>query len=812
LLELLDPQRFTRGVPVEAGSKALEEVMVRRLKRDLQSAALGSFPKRHVVRVALTAGGEALEARFGESPAVPLRTLDENGLPELRLARMLTEYTQLMRPERGPGKLVFVNLQKRLLSSVAAFHRTLNAHVERLRKQFGADVLEDVTGGDTRTKLDRAAGAPHREEGPEAIPVEVTDDDGGTDARDAEEDGLDRQIDDQAGRHTATLRPPPQRARQLLREMLHLADVTRYQPDAKARALVHWIRKNQCAGVGFGHSKLVTGAGPWDRQRIIIFTEYADTKRYLTDLLQGAIEHTADAEGRILGFHGAMSDEQRERVQESFNGNPDRHPVRILVATDAAREGLNLQNHCRNLFHFDVPWNPARLEQRNGRIDRTLQPSPDVWCHYFVYPEREEDAVLDTLVKKVDVIQRELGTLSDVVMQRMERALSQGIQVDTNAALDRAEALTRREEVARQELESQRATTEKLRRETDEAGKIRDRSAKALQFNERLLRDAVNVGLELATEGAHSLQPLDKAALAEQGLDATAEVYALPDLPPSWDRTLDSLRAPRQSDEAEWQWRKRPLQPVVFKPLARIGEDRVHLHLEHPVVQRLLSRFLSQGYGAHDLSRVTIVPNDRDGLVRVIAFGRISLFGPGASRLHDEVLSVGAQWLESRGEGHLRPFADQADRRAFTTLEELLTEPGKLEPIPPHIQKRVLENAVTDFAALWPAVKAEAEAKAHDAKQKLTARGAQEARALKGIIEAQRQRIQKAQQLAFNFENPTANELDQLESERRHMKDRLKSIADELETEPLELEALYEVVLQRLEPVGLVYLWPTTRL
>src|SRR6185436_6850125 len=260
------------------------------------------------------------------------------------------------------------------------------------------------------------------------------------------------------------------------------------------------------------------------------------------------------------------------------------------------------------------------------------------------------------------------------------------------------------------------------------------------------------------------------------------------------------------------EWRKRPLQPVVFKPLDRIGEDRVHLHLEHPVVQRLLSRFLSQGYSAHDLSRVTVVPNDRDGLVRVIAFGRISLFGPGATRLHDQVLSVAAQWLEARGEGHLRPFADQADRRAISTLEDLLADPGKLEPVPAHIQKRVLASAASDFAALWPAVKAEAEAKAHEAQQKLTQRGEHEARALRQIIEAQRDRIRKAQQLAFNFDHPTADETEQLQSERKHMKERLDAIAHELHSEPVELKALYNVALQRLEPVGLVYLWPTTRL
>ena len=84
--------------------------------------------------------------------------------------------------------------------------------------------------------------------------------------------------------------------------------------------------------------------------------------------------------------------------------------------------------------------------------------------------------------------------------------------------------------------------------------------------------------------------------------------------------------------------------------------------------------------------------------------------------------------------------------------------------------------------------------------------------ALRQIIEAQRDRIRKAQQLAFNFDHPTADETEQVQSERKHMKERLDAIAHELQSEPAELKALYDVALQRLEPIGLVYLWPTTRL
>ena len=113
--------------------------------------------------------------------------------------------------------------------------------------------------------------------------------------------------------------------------------------------------------------------------------------------------------------------------------------MRILIATDAAREGINLQGHCADLFHFDIPWNPARMEQRNGRIDRTLQPQKEVRCHYFFHRDRPDDVVLRKLVEKVDCIQRQLGSLSDVVMRRLGLALEEGIDDRTGERLDRAD-------------------------------------------------------------------------------------------------------------------------------------------------------------------------------------------------------------------------------------------------------------------------------------------------------------------------------------------------------------------------------------
>ena len=759
LMEILDPQRFTRGVPIDGTSGALSQVMVRRLKRDLRAAQLGgtSFPLRKVVRVSI-----------------------EGKPDELRLAEMLAEYTKLMRPRRGRGQLVFINLQKRLLSSLDAFYRTLQAHAERVK---AGDIGKD-------SDLDLAE-----------LPTQES-----SETIDQDEDQFDREADADVREATQLLQSPQARARELLSEMLRLAKSLRHKPDEKVKKLIAWIAENQCPGVS---PDGVDGSGAalrWSNRRVLIFTEYADTKRYLEAVLSTAIEGSHGHEERIMGFHGAMSDEQREQVQRHFNGRPKDFPVRILIATDAAREGLNLQNHCSDLFHFDIPWNPARMEQRNGRIDRTLQPQPEVRCHYFSYTERQEDAVLSKLVEKVDTIQDELGSLGDVIMRRIEGALGKGITPSTVADIEKAHPNDAALEAVHGELEAQRTDVKALQEEADAAARILNESKKLIDFEPERLRDAVDVGLELAHAGP--LEPVEDKEIQGQ------EVFRLPELGQSWIETLDSLRPPRERDEPPWEWRKHPPQPVVFRPLGSIGEERVHLHLEHPFIQRILTRFRSQGYSAQDLSRVTVVPNPHDAIARVIAFGRVSLFGPGAARLHDEVVSVAAQWLEAQGKGHLRPFADEADRRALDTLEKLFQDIPKLGTVPDEIQARLAQSSSEDFAALWGSVKDEAEERAHRATQLLSERGHTEAEALRKILTQQKAAIEKTlkgQQLSL-FAEFSEDEKKQWENDKEHMQGRLAAIEKELDQEPKDIEALYRVSLKRLEPIGLVYLWPTTRM
>jgi len=152
----------------------------------------------------------------------------------------------------------------------------------------------------------------------------------------------------------------------LLDEMTELAETARGRPDARVARLIAWIRENMCPGLPAKTGATSNGA-KWNGTRVLIFTEYEDTKRYLMQQLSAAIEGTDRAGDRIAVYCGSTpahrSDQSggvptREDIKQAFNANPAKHPLRILIATDAAREGLNLQAHCWNLFHFDVPWKP----------------------------------------------------------------------------------------------------------------------------------------------------------------------------------------------------------------------------------------------------------------------------------------------------------------------------------------------------------------------------------------------------------------------------------------------------------------------
>ena len=600
--------------------------------------------------------------------------------------------------------------------------------------------------------------------------------------------------------------------------MTEIAEAARGIPDARVRKLVDWIRQNMCPDLpSLGTTQTQGPPARWNENRVLIFTEYDDTKRYLQQQLTAAIDSTDRAGERIAIYHGPTPQAEREEIKRAFTTDPKKHPVRILIATDAAREGLNLQTHCWNLFHFDVPWNPSRLEQRNGRIDRKLQPNAEVYCHYFVYTDRKEDRILEVLVKKTETIKKELGSLSQVLEGRLARTLKQGIRHRDIAALAKELEGTNPDaenrEVVEEELEAARERQEDLKAQIQRLQNRLEASQDWLALREDHFRSAISCALQMMH--ADPLKPLARGEDWGKPIDR----FEFPALDqrqgadPTWAETMDTLRAPRNRDQKPWEWRREsPIRPVVFHDTGTMDQDVVHLHLEHRVVRRLLGRFTAQGFVHHDLSRACL-SHSKDAIPRVILMGRLCLYGPRAARLHEELVPVTARWIElSQRKRALSPYGREAELKTLDLLETALL-PTSGPDVDRVIQAKLREAAARDIQELLPHLELRGKELAEGAHIALAKRSEQEATAMRTILEEQKKRVAetagkfKDPQLMLDFND---DEQRQLESNKRHWDKRLHAIDQELATEPTRIRSIYEVKAQRIEPVGLVYLWPVT--
>ena len=273
LMEILDPQRFIRGMgKIEPAQ--LEPVMVRRLKEDLRRLGQ-TFPERIIEPVVI------------------------NGLPEdapeLVLAAKLADYRELRRgrleaetvSRRAQAELVWIGLQQRLLSSIEAFARTLRVHEATLRR-----VLESGTPPPQRVNkrvmtLLSGIGA---------------DDDAaslGDEELRAEEDGA-VETATLAGAAGTGERWQAQIEAELttVMEMRALAEASRGAPDARIERLIDWIAHEMVPALR------INGA-IWTDRRLLIFTEYEDTRRWIERLLREIIPETERAEERIAVFSGS---------------------------------------------------------------------------------------------------------------------------------------------------------------------------------------------------------------------------------------------------------------------------------------------------------------------------------------------------------------------------------------------------------------------------------------------------------------------------------------------------------------------------
>jgi superfamily II DNA or RNA helicase len=774
LLELLDPQRFTRGVPVT--KENLEKVMVRRLKEDIRQIA-GGFPKRKIVQQDITG-----------LPA---------SAPELVLSRLLDEYAvaceshleAATRKKQIEFQLVISHLQQRLFSSIEAFARTLAVHRRSVEKAttHKAPSLELLQSGvDRESEL-------------------------GTASEEDVEAALDAEMEAASSSSLAGIHAGEDQRRRLLDEMRTVAEASRHQPDARVLNLLDWMRKHQCAGLGTPGKSRASEAAPWQPIRVIIFTEYENTLRYLRDQLQAAMLGSDGADSRIEIFYGATPNDKREAIKTAFNADPSTHPVRILLATDAAREGLNLQAHCHHLFHFDVPWNPSRLEQRNGRIDRKLQPAPEVFCHYFNYAQRPEDRILAALIRKTETIKLELGSLSQVLDTKLTNTLQQGLRRSRlellESEIDTARADDDATRTVEDELESTRERNDKLRQQLDGLQRQLDLSRKALHFDTGLLQSALSRSLQL---GGFSPLIADSANRIQFPVDPTGK-----SIDPSWSNTLDSLRQPPKDGKRNFIWRREaPIRPVTFSPPDTVDDSIVQLHLGHRISQRLLSRFLSQGFVHKDLSRACFAQSD-DRIARVVLLGRLGLYGPGASRLHEEIITITARWTPpaERAAG-LQPYARDAEARTMQILEAAMSDPANSRELPPAASSQLLASMADDVTGLLPHLEARGNDARSAAAKRLAERARIESEEMSRILQEQRNRVLKT--LAKTEGDPNQLDLFTVAEERRQVEDNMRywrkwltEVDTDLQTEPSRIAEFYEVKTTRIEPVGIVYLWPS---
>lgn len=770
LLEILDPQRFTRGVKVL--KRNLDAVMVRRIKEDIRQVQ-GGFPQRKIVQVEIS-------------------DLPEDA-PELTLARLLDQYRQA-RTERLKGTsrrqqveagLLTCNLQQRLLSSVYAFSRTLKVHARTMERIWAKQ--------ESALSIERPCPMDLLEEG-------VGADDDRAELPDEELAALEEAQVEEATRRTAEGSEPHSQEKTLLEKMMVVADAAGMQPDGRVRHLIDWIRKH------------LLDDTRWREMRVIIFTEYEDTLRYLRACLEDSIAYTDKAQERIAVFHGPTPPEKRDAIKTAFNEQPSKDPLRILLCNDAAREGLNLQAHCFNLFHFDVPWNPSRLEQRNGRIDRKLQPADTVYCHYFVYTQRLEDRVLSALVRKTETIRAELGSLSQVIDSRLSKLLKGGIARSEagklESEIENANLEGEKRSAVEEELEAARSRQDELRRQIDGL-RTRIQDAKDwIGLDTDHLRESLSCSLEIM--GA---KPLEHD-VREDG----ANSFRFPNLQerygadPSWLTTLDTLRKPPTDGIRGHLWRKEsPIRPVVFEPPKELTNSVVQLHLQHRVVQRLLGRFTSQGFVYHDLSRTCLAQAD-DALARVVLLGRLSVYGTNAARLHEELIAVSARWQgpELR-KSSLSPYGHAAEERTMAILERALSEPPS--ELSPQIKAQLEPAMHLDVEQLLPHLKERGEAIQEKAAEALTKRGRVESEEMIRILRDQRarvlQRLEETQSSQIEFEFDEL-ERKQLVADRKYWESWLAKVDGELTAEPQKIREFYEVRSSRIEPVGLVYLWPVS--
>ena len=229
------------------------------------------------------------------------------------------------------------------------------------------------------------------------------------------------------------------------------------------------------------------------------------------------------------------------------------------------------------------------------------------------------------------------------------------------------------------ELEDARLRQDRLREEVDGLRTRLERSRTHIGLTAPQFRQTLSMSLRLA--GAPGIAEADRDGEQEPDTPRRfifpADDHALAS-DSGWTAALDALRARRQRRENFGEWRRRAaIRPVTFEDTGRLGENAVQLHLEHRVTRRLLARFTPQGLIHHDLSKacLTVAP---DAIPRVVLLGRLAVYGPRASRLHEEMVPVTARWIDpERRQDALAPYGRAGEQTTMASLQTALDEAGQ---------------------------------------------------------------------------------------------------------------------------------------
>lgn len=323
---------------------------------------------------------------------------------EVRLYKEVTDYVReefnradALQNDKRAGTVGFALtiLQRRLASSPEAIYQSLRRRRERMESRFRE--LQVLQRG--------AAAANTIATGPMLDSDDVEDLE---EAPENEVETTEAEVLDQATA-AATLAELKAEIDTLARLEVLAGEVRRSGEDTKWRELAHLL------GEIFTPAGLVGGAEedpahygsrmlpkhqPSPRQKLVIFTEHRDTLNYL----QRQIGTLLGRPQAVVTIHGGLSRDERRKSQESFLHDPE---VQVLMATDAAGEGINLQR-AHLMVNYDLPWNPNRLEQRFGRIHRIGQTEV---CHLWnlIADETREGDVYRRLLEKLEEARQSLG-------------------------------------------------------------------------------------------------------------------------------------------------------------------------------------------------------------------------------------------------------------------------------------------------------------------------------------------------------------------------------------------------------------------